>query len=108
MDHVLFVADVHKDKIEDYKKYHKEMSAQFLKEKKAFGEVREFIWLVGNKAIVYMMVENFDEFMKKSAETETFKAWVKKFEPVVASEWQMPDKMFDFETQLKEALEKDV
>ena len=46
--------------------------------------------------------------MKKSAETETFKTWVKKFEPIVASEWQMPDKMFDFETQLKEALEKDI
>jgi len=108
MDQVLFVGKIDENQKEKYIRYHKEMSAQFLKEKKVFGEVREFVWVQGDTAIVYLETENFEEFMKKSAETETFQEWVKKFESIVVGDWEMPEKAFDFENQLRHALEQEI
>jgi L-rhamnose mutarotase len=108
MDQVLFIAKIDGTQKDKYIKYHKEMSAQFLKEKKTFGEIREFVWVHEDTAIVYLETENFEEFMKKSAETETFKEWVKKFDSIVVGDWAMPEKVFDFDNQLRDALNKEI
>jgi L-rhamnose mutarotase len=108
MDHVLFVAKIAESEKARYIEHHKRMSARFLKEKKVFGELREFIWLHGDLAIVYLMVENYQSFMEKSVKTKVYQEWVEKFKPIVVSAWEQPEMIYNFEKQFVQSLEKEI
>jgi L-rhamnose mutarotase len=107
-EHVLFVQKVKKGKKGDYIKTHKEVWPELLNAIKSSGIDREIIWLLEDNIIIYMMSSDFDSAMQKLGETEIFKKWIAKMDPLLDEMQDYSgkgniirlDKVFDLEEQL--------
>ena len=82
-EHVLFIQKVRKGKKDDYIDTHKKVWPDLLKAIKESGIDREIIWMLEDKIIIYMMSKDFDSAMQKLGETEIFKKWIEKMDPLL-------------------------
>jgi L-rhamnose mutarotase len=108
MEHVLFIQKVKPEKKEEYLEAHRKVWPELLREIRASGVEREIIWIDGETLYVYVMAENFDEALGKQGNSDVFKKWVEKMDPLLAEMQDYSeegkivklDKVFDLEEQL--------
>jgi L-rhamnose mutarotase len=109
MEHVMFMQQLKVDKIEEYKKTHREVWPLLLIAHRDAGIIREKIWIENNKIYIYIMAEDFDKAMGKLSATQIFKDWIKKMSGLMdviqdySGEGNIKrlDMIFDLEGQLE-------